>query len=429
MMPLSERMAYGLLALPLALIGLPLYVYLPTLLVQVTGLDLMTVGTLLLSARLIEAVCDPLLGKWIAKLHQTRPPLLRIISFWVASTLAVFLLLILTSPHWLGFAVDRDVNDLPRTGLLRACVLIAYLAYGWLSIVHYTIGAQWVVQGEPAARLYGVRESLALVGVLLGSLLPLAVNWAMYGVVCATLIAAGMWTLRSSWAVLVQPPKLIAPSTDLLQHNPAVPLDRYIKRVLIVFFMSTLAGSLPASLLGFYVADVLGLKDAAPKFLAIYFSTGAVGFAIWPKLAARYSATKLWALAMAAAALAFAFALLLRADTPHVAWWFGVVCGATGLLLGAEWMLPQSVVATRLAKLSQSEQAGRVFGIWTWAQKMALAIATGVALWGLAVLGYVPGNASSNTVALIALYCLAPALMKMVAAWAAWQLAPQEIEK
>jgi Na+/melibiose symporter-like transporter len=132
---------------------------------------------------------------------------------------------------------------------------------------------------------------------------------------------------------------------------------------------------------------------------------------------------------MAAAALAFAFALLLRADTPHVAWWFGVVCGATGLLLGAEWMLPQSVVATRLAKLSQSEQAGRVFGIWTWAQKMALAIATGVALWGLAVLGYVPGNASSNTVALIALYCLAPALMKMVAAWAAWQLAPQEIEK
>jgi Na+/melibiose symporter-like transporter len=231
-----------------------------------------------------------------------------------------------------------------------------------------------------------------------------------------------MWTLRASWRVLIVPMNTSSSSAELPRSDTTSPLDPYIKHVLIVFFMSTLAGSLPASLLGFYVADVLGLKDAAPKFLAIYFSAGAVGFALWPKLAQRYSATKLWAIAMAAAALAFAFALFLRADTPNVAWWFGAVCGATGLLLGAEWMLPQSVVATHLAKLSQSEQAGRVFGLWTWAQKMALAIATGVALWGLALLGYVPGQASSSVGALIALYCLVPALLKLVAACAAWRL-------
>jgi Na+/melibiose symporter-like transporter len=125
---------------------------------------------------------------------------------------------------------------------------------------------------------------------------------------------------------------------------------------------------------------------------------------------------------MLCAALAFCFALFLQADTPHVALWFGVVCGATGFLLGAEWMLPQSVVATRLARLDQTEQAGRVFGLWTWAQKMALATATGVALWGLAALGYAPGDTSSNTGALVMLYCLVPAIMKAVAAAAAWQL-------
>jgi glycoside/pentoside/hexuronide:cation symporter, GPH family len=418
-MPLHQRLAYGLLALPLALIGLPLYVYLPTLLVQVTGLDLMTVGTLLLTARLIEAVCDPLLGKWVAELHQSRPEYLRLISLGVGVLLGLFVMLILTSPYWLGFAIERDTNDLPRTALLRICVLVAYLAYGWLSIIHYTLGAQWVASGEPAARLYGVREGLALAGVLLGSVMPLIVNWTVYGLVCAGLIAAGMWTLRSSWAMLIRPP-------DAVTSGAILAVDPYIKRILAVFFISTIAGSLPASLLGFYVADVLGLKDSAPKFLAIYFSAGALGFAAWPKLALRYSATKLWAIAMAVAALAFAFALLLRADTPYVAWWFGAVCTATGLLLGAEWMLPQSVVATRLAKLSQNEQAGRVFGLWTWAQKMALAIATGVALWGLAVLGYVPGNTASNTPALIALYCFVPAVMKLVAAAAAWRLNRQE---
>ena len=54
-MRLSERFAYGLLALPLALIGLPLYVYLPTLFAQNTGLGLAAIGTVLLTARLVEA--------------------------------------------------------------------------------------------------------------------------------------------------------------------------------------------------------------------------------------------------------------------------------------------------------------------------------------------------------------------------------------
>ncbi len=416
----KDRLAYGLLALPLALIGLPLYVYLPTLLVQVTGLDLMTVGTLLLTARLVEAICDPLLGRWIARLHQKRSPYLRPISLGVAALLAIFVLLILTSPLWLGISTEPDRHDFWQTSLLRSCVLIAYRSYGWLSIIHYTLGAQWVVQGETATRLYGVRESLALAGVLLGSILPLAVDWTSYGVICAALIAAGVWSLRKSWDVLVTPASTPQGNSAQVKHGQAV--DPQIKGVLAVFFISTLAGSLPASLLGFYVADVLGLGDSAPKFLALYFGAGALGFAVWPRLAAKYDATRLWSIAMFAAALAFCFALALREDTPNVAFWFGVVCGATGLLLGAEWMLPQSIVATRLAKLSQSDQAGRVFGIWTWAQKMALAISTGVALWGLAYLGYVPNFKSSNIWALILLYCLIPAVLKMVAAFMAWYL-------
>lgn len=433
----KERLGYGFLALPLALIGLPLYVYLPTLLVQVTELDLVTVGTLLLSARLIEAVCDPFLGKSIARLHQKRSQMLQTISTAVSCLLAGFVLLILTSPYWLAFASQWSTHALARAGLLQLCVLIAYLAYGWLSIVHYTLGTQWVARGEVATRLYGVREALALTGVLLGSLLPLATNWTGYGLVCAGLILLGMWTLKASWINLMLPcADSIGATADHLGTKPvqtdavAKPaLDVQIKRVLIVFFISTLAGSLPASLLGFYVADVLGLGDAAPQFLAIYFSAGALGFALWPRLAAHYAPTRLWSMAMFFSALSFCFALLLRADTPHVALWFGVVCGATGLLLGAEWMLPQSVVATRLSAIGQSDQAGRVFGLWTWAQKTALAIATGVALWGLAALGYVPSSAAgfvasspNNIAALIVLYCLVPAVMKSGAAFAAWQL-------
>ena len=63
--PLSWRMllGYGGLALPLAALNLPLYVYLPTFYSAELGLDLATVGGVLLLARLFDTVIDPLMGE------------------------------------------------------------------------------------------------------------------------------------------------------------------------------------------------------------------------------------------------------------------------------------------------------------------------------------------------------------------------------
>ncbi len=55
-------MVYALPAVPLAFLGLPLYVYLPAHYADLPGLGLAAVGVVLLLARLLDLVTDPLVG-------------------------------------------------------------------------------------------------------------------------------------------------------------------------------------------------------------------------------------------------------------------------------------------------------------------------------------------------------------------------------
>jgi glycoside/pentoside/hexuronide:cation symporter, GPH family len=55
---------YGLMGFPLAFVALPLYVVLPNHYARTFGVPLATLGAVLLAARLLDAVIDPLLGRW-----------------------------------------------------------------------------------------------------------------------------------------------------------------------------------------------------------------------------------------------------------------------------------------------------------------------------------------------------------------------------
>ena len=63
---LSRRqlLAYGALGLPLAMVALPVYVHVPRLYAEATGMSLSLLGGLLLLSRLADAGIDPLLGAW-----------------------------------------------------------------------------------------------------------------------------------------------------------------------------------------------------------------------------------------------------------------------------------------------------------------------------------------------------------------------------
>jgi glycoside/pentoside/hexuronide:cation symporter, GPH family len=59
---------YGALGLPLAFVALPLYVVLPNHYAGALGVPLALLGFVLLAARLLDAIADPLIGRWADRL-------------------------------------------------------------------------------------------------------------------------------------------------------------------------------------------------------------------------------------------------------------------------------------------------------------------------------------------------------------------------
>lgn len=65
----SLSMRYGLLALPLAFVALPMYVNLPHFYATQFAVPLASLGAVLLFSRLVDALIDPFLGRFSDALY------------------------------------------------------------------------------------------------------------------------------------------------------------------------------------------------------------------------------------------------------------------------------------------------------------------------------------------------------------------------
>ncbi|HPQ55025.1 MAG TPA: MFS transporter, partial [Spirochaetota bacterium] len=74
---LFTRISYALPALTLAVIGIPVYVYIPKFYTDTMGVPVAAAGIILLAIRLFDAVTDPLIGivsdRTVTRFGRRRP--------------------------------------------------------------------------------------------------------------------------------------------------------------------------------------------------------------------------------------------------------------------------------------------------------------------------------------------------------------------
>jgi GPH family glycoside/pentoside/hexuronide:cation symporter len=119
----------------------------------------------------------------------------------------------------------------------------------------------------------------------------------------------------------------------------------------LVFVVNGVAAALPATLVLFFVADVLHAEAWSGAFLALYFVSGVAFLPLWVALARRFGRVPTWVASMFVAVASFAWAGGLGAGD---VWPFAVVCLLSGAALGADLTLP----AALLADLAESPTAG-----------------------------------------------------------------------
>jgi Na+/melibiose symporter-like transporter len=193
-----------------------------------------------------------------------------------------------------------------------------------------------------------------------------------------------------------------------------------VRWTLAIFLINGIASAIPATLLLFFVADILQESDRTPQFLLAYFLAAALGMPLWSRLALRYGLKAAWLMGMGLSILAFIWAWRLGPGDAHA---FFVVCIATGLALGADLAVPPALLAKVLAAPDAPKaRDGAAFGLWNLATKLNLAAAAGLALPALGLLGYAPGGAAGEPAAresagvLAFMYAVLPCVLKLFAA-------------
>jgi Na+/melibiose symporter-like transporter len=403
----SALLAYGLPGLPLALLSLPLVIYLPVYYTEQLGLPLLALGAAVFVARLFDIVSDPLIGLFSDRLKRHGVPRR---------------LFLLAGTPLLAFAIQQLFVAPDDAGIAYLFVwnLLAYLGWTLLYVPYLAWGAELSDAYHVRTQLAGSREGFAIVGIFAAIALPTLLGIADRPDAVLAVSAQAAWILIPV-AVLVAAlftpeARHTAPRAGLRPGSWSGLLKMpNLQRLIAAYLLSSAANALPASLFIFYVSHVLQAGPSTGLFLAVYFITGVVALPVWVALSRRLGKTRTWMLSMLLACMAFVWAPWLQTGDQFA---FVVICLVTGVALGADMALPASLQADLVdadAALAGRRRAGLLFGLWGLATKLAAAIGIGLAFLALALAGFEPaGDNNQATLRWLALlYGLAPVLLKL----------------
>lgn len=455
--PRARPWRYGVLAWSLAFVSMPLYVLLPQHLAGGLGVSVATVGGLLLAVRGFDAVVDPWLGRQVDAWHSQG----RVAWFTRVWVLALVLAL--------GFAaVWAAALWQPGLPALAVALLACTVSATALGLAHVSFGMRMGGDAAAQARLVGWREGVTLVGVISASVLGSSVSTPVFVALLGAGLVLGLLVLaRVNWpapadatpvqgamqtapvlppsAESARPPSAesaLAPNANSVTPSPhphaaatqasdapphVHPLrEPVFRQLLAVFMLNGIASAIPATLVMFFIRDRLGAPEGTEGlYLGAYFVAAVLSLPLWLRLIARIGLTRAWRGAMLAVLLVFVWAAFIERGQYGA---YVGVCVGSGLLLGADLLVPQTLLSQRLAQLGIREAAaGQYLGWWQVATKANLALAAGLALPLLEFMGYQPGSTDDQALlALTLAYCAVPCVLKLLAYAALRRLPPDE---
>ncbi len=399
--------AYAALGLPLAMAMLPIYMLSPKFYGDALGVDLAALGAVLFLVRLMDTAQDPLIGRLVDFLHRRK-------SGWTALILAAAVglaggfLMLFNPPAWGAQGL---------LAWLALSLVIVYTAHSLANVCYLTWGARLTDDPVGRTRVTAWREAFGLGGVVFASVLPAAwasadgarAGYAQFAWVFVGVLAVGL--LVTLWGA----PRPAPEKADALEHWREALAPAAIRRLLWFYLFNATSVAVPATLVLFVMDDALGLQASAGLFLGLYFFAGLAALPGWVALSDRIGKERAWLVG----ALLASGALLMTASVgqgDEMRW--AIVCLLSGTALGADLALPPAMLADAIGP-AHRRSTGLYFGFWALVGKLSLALAAGLALPLVRLLGYQPGDASSAH-ALTEVYILLPVALKVAAGVALW---------
>ena len=397
---------YSLIAIPLAIIGLPLYIYLPTFYVSDVGMDVASVGLILFIARLTDVFTDPFFGYVSDKsveVFKTRKPIMIL-----GSVILILSFYELINPNL----------DYPKLWLFSFSILI-YIGWSMINIPYLTWSSEISDKYEDKTVLNSSRELFSIIGVLIALIVPYA-----YGV--SQNPQETLNILCITFLILFIPLFLI--SMNKIKINTRVTSSKFsfkniqevyknipdLKFLQLGYFFNNLANALPATLFLLFIELVIEENQSSGMVLILYFLAGILALPFWYKLSNKIGKKKAWQASIILASSAFIFVPFLQAGDLTA---FIIISLISGLSLGADMALPTSIQSDLVQKTKSLNLniSGLLFGVWTMITKFTLALAVALSFIILGAFDFKAINPSSDSLFVLSLfYGLIPVCLKVI---------------
>jgi Na+/melibiose symporter-like transporter len=412
-LPLGRLAAYGAPGLPMAILGLPLFVFLPTFYAEHTGIGLAMVGFILLGARLFDVITDPLVGYASDRIRG---------RFRRRSLMLVGAPILLLSVEML-FRPGEGV------GALYLFVFSALVYLGWtlFALPYFAWGAEISSDYHERSRISAWREGFVVAGTVIAASLPAVLGLQNDAGASLGALATLFWWLLPVGLLLLllfvpERPGQLAPvawrhGLTLLRSN------RPFRRLVLAWGCNGTANAIPATLFLLFITHVLQAPEHAGPLLLVYFGVGIAALPAWLLLARRLGKHRVWTLSMILASSFFVWVPFLG---PGDVIWFYLITVLTGLSLGVDLALPAAMQADVIDQDTADgggERAGLFFGLWGMATKLALALAVGISFPLLGLVGFSTegGNTSDALLVLALTYAALPVVFKLAAMALIWR--------
>lgn len=420
----GQALVYGLPAIPISVLTLPFFIYVPTFYTQTLGLDLALIGIVLSAIRLFDAVNDPVIG-WLS--DRIRPAFGRRRSWFLAGVPLTIL------GTWMIFVPGNSPT------IMYVTIWGLALSIGWsmVQLPYAAWGAELSGNYQIRSRLSGAREGLVVLGTIIAISLPILVSgsreidanglFSLAAFVCIGLPLAAVMTV---WNI-PEPREHSRHSIGFADGMRFLAKNAVFKRLLLAFFINGLANGLPATLFLLFVGNVLAMPSAQGPLLITYFLCGMVGVPVWLKVSQKLGKHRTWCVAMLLVLPLFLQVLLMNDGD---VWWFALICVLTGLTLGADLTLPASIQADVIdvdTAETGEQRSGFYFAFWGLATKASLALGVGLAFPVLSLSGF-DAQAENSPAALLALSILyggVPVALKIVAIALMWNFPLDEAQQ
>ncbi|OSQ39346.1 MFS transporter [Thalassospira mesophila] len=443
---LFSAFIYALPALAAAIPTIPAYVLLPSLYGDTLGLGLTLTGLVFFAVRVIDMITDPLVG-YLSDRSQSRKP-------WVAGGAVI---------AGIGIWFLFNPPLLPSAFYLFGWATVLFVGWTMFQVPYLAWGAELSGDYKQRSRITALREGAGLIGILFAGGLPvlfsvngpleqtslLATVTIVLGAITVPLIIVFVPDVLRN--VVVQSGRVVACPVSSVSSAAPAPRDRPVAlpapsqwaglwqnrlfvRLLAAWLINGLANGVPAVCFPLFVKYGLGLGQRDQNVLILlYFACAVVAMPVWVIASGRVGKHRVWCGAMVMAIAAFAFVPVLG-NGDFVG--FAVICALTGAALGADLALPPAIQADvddwdryRFG----IRRTGLLFALWNMTNKLAMAIAAGVAFPVLGYLGLTKtggvdvaaGDVSDPHAQalfmLLVIYAVIPIVLKMIAVVMMWR--------